>query len=64
MRVEGQTIVFVQTGEKKPDGSVVFKRRKIIAKLGSSAAMVPVLSGLAAGDTIAVNHSLMLLGML
>ncbi len=64
MRIEGQTVVFVQTGQPKPDGRIVFTRRKIVAKLESRAPWVPVFSGLQAGDTVAVKHSLMLLGML
>ncbi len=64
MRVDGETIVFVETGEKKPDGGIVFRRRKVTARLDDNASMVPVLSGLSAGETVAVDHSVMLLGML
>ena len=65
MRVGGQTIVFVQTGEHKPDGGVVFKRREVVARLDDNAPLVPVIaSGLSAGETVAVAHSVMLLGML
>jgi cobalt-zinc-cadmium efflux system membrane fusion protein len=64
MRVDGETIAFVETGEKKPDGGVVFERRKVTARLDSNAALIPVSSGLNAGETVAVDHSLMLLGML
>ncbi|HEY1815592.1 MAG TPA: efflux RND transporter periplasmic adaptor subunit [Kofleriaceae bacterium] len=64
MRVDGETIAFVETGEKKPDGGVVFKRRKVIARLDDNAPLVPITSGLAVGETVAVEHSLMLLGML
>ena len=64
MDVDGETIAFVQTGEHKPDGGVVFKRKKVVARLDSNPDLVPVLSGLTAGDTVAANHSLMLLGML
>ncbi|HTR49520.1 MAG TPA: efflux RND transporter periplasmic adaptor subunit [Kofleriaceae bacterium] len=64
MRVDGETIVFVQTGEKKRDGGVVFKRRKVVARLDDNSQLVPVLSGLEPGEVVAVDHSLMLLGML
>ena len=64
MRVEGHTIVFVQTKKRKPDGSEIFERREVVAKLGQDAAMVPVLSGLANGESVAVTHSVMLLGLL
>ena len=64
MRVDGQTVVFVETGERKPDGGVVFKRRTVAAKLDANTPEVAVTSGLAAGETVAVKHSLMLLGML
>ncbi len=64
MRVDGETIAFVQTGEKKPDGGIVFKRRKVNARLYTNAAFISVASGLAVGETVAVEHSLMLLGML
>jgi cobalt-zinc-cadmium efflux system membrane fusion protein len=64
MRVDGETIAFVETGEKKPDGGVVFERRKVTARLDSNAALIPVSSGLGADETVAVDHSLMLLGML
>ncbi len=64
MRVDGETIAFVETGEKKPDGGVVFKRRKVTARLDSNTPTVAVSSGLDVGETVAVEHSLMLLGML
>ncbi len=64
MRVDGQTIVFVRTGEIKANGGIVFRRRKVVVKLDDNAAVVPVLSGLTGGETVAVAHSVMLLGML
>lgn len=64
MRVDGDTIAFVQTGEHRPDGGVVFKRRHVVAALDDNSPVVPVISGLAAGETVAVKHALMLLGML
>lgn len=64
LRADGETVVFVRIGERKPDGRLVFQRRKIVAKLDDNSPLAPVLSGLAEGETIAVRHSLMLLGML
>ena len=65
MRVDGETIVFVKTGKTRAsDGGVEFLRRKVIANLDDNAASVSVLQGLAVGDEVASDHSLMLLGML
>jgi hypothetical protein len=64
MRVDGETIAFVKTGEARPDGGVRFQRRKVTARLDANAPLVPVSSGLAPGETVAVDHALMLLGML
>jgi cobalt-zinc-cadmium efflux system membrane fusion protein len=64
MRVDGETVAFVQTGERKHGGGVVFRRRKVTARLDDNAALVPVFAGLSEGERVAVDHSLMLLGML
>lgn len=64
MRVEGETIVFVATGQRRPDGSVVFKRRQVVTNEEYDGSLLPVLSGLKAGEMLAVSHSLLLLGML
>jgi cobalt-zinc-cadmium efflux system membrane fusion protein len=64
MRVEGETVVFVATGQRRPDGSVVFKRRKVVANEEHDGDLVPVLDGLAPGEMLAVTHSLLFLGML
>ncbi len=57
MRVEGKTIVFVKTGAVEADGGVVFARREVVADLDANSAVVPVRSGLHAGETVAVDHA-------
>lgn len=64
LRVDGATYVFVRTGERKPDGGVVFERRRVKANLDSAATWVPVTSGLKPDEVVAVDHSVLLLGML
>jgi hypothetical protein len=64
MKTDVDTVVFVATGQTKTDGTTVFKRRKVVANLDRDGALVPVLSGLQAGETIAVDNSVLLLGML
>jgi cobalt-zinc-cadmium efflux system membrane fusion protein len=64
MRVGDETVVFVAAGRRRPDGAVVFKRRKVVANEGLEGDLIPVLSGLTAGEFIVVDHSILLLGML
>jgi len=64
MRVGNETIVFVATGQRREDGSTIFKRRKVIANEDLEGDSVPVLSGLRSGEIVAVDHSVLLLGML
>jgi cobalt-zinc-cadmium efflux system membrane fusion protein len=64
MRVEKDTVVFVATGQHRPDGSVVFKRRKVVTNEEHDGDLIPVLNGLKAGEMLAVSHSLLFLGML
>jgi cobalt-zinc-cadmium efflux system membrane fusion protein len=64
LRAGNETIVFVATGYDRPDGTVVFKRRKVTANETLDGDLLPVLSGLQAGDVVAVDHSVLLLGML
>jgi cobalt-zinc-cadmium efflux system membrane fusion protein len=63
MRTGNETIAFVQAGHR-PDGAVVFKRRKVIANEALEGDLIPVLSGLTAGDVVADDHAILLLGML
>ncbi len=64
MRVDGHTIVFVKTGETKPNGGVVFKLRSITAQLDDNTSTVSVSAGLTGGETVAATHAVMLLGMI
>jgi cobalt-zinc-cadmium efflux system membrane fusion protein len=64
VRLEGETFVFVETGEFRTDGAVVFEKRKVDARLDDNPPTVPIASGLAAGELVAADHAMMLLGML
>jgi cobalt-zinc-cadmium efflux system membrane fusion protein len=64
MRTGNETVVFVETGQRRPDGAVVFKRRKVIANEAVQGDILPVLGGLRPGERVAVDHSVLLLGML
>jgi hypothetical protein len=64
MRLGNGTVVFVATGQQRPDGAVVFKRRKVFASETQDGDLIPVLSGLKVGEQLAVDHSVLLLGML
>jgi multidrug efflux pump subunit AcrA (membrane-fusion protein) len=64
LRTLAETVVFVRTGQSRPDGSMVFKRRKVVANEESNGDLVPVISGLKPGETIAVDNAIFLLGML
>jgi cobalt-zinc-cadmium efflux system membrane fusion protein len=64
LRVGRETVVFVATGKVRPDGAIIFKRRTVAANEEVTGDLIPVRNGLAAGETIAVEHSILLLGML
>jgi cobalt-zinc-cadmium efflux system membrane fusion protein len=64
MRTGNETVVFVETGQRRPDGAVVFKRRRVIANEAVQGDILPVLGGLRPGERVAVDHSVLLLGML
>jgi cobalt-zinc-cadmium efflux system membrane fusion protein len=64
MRVGGETVVFVATGRHRPNGTVVFKRRTVVVNETIEGDLLPVVSGLKAGEAVAVDHSVLLLGML
>jgi multidrug efflux pump subunit AcrA (membrane-fusion protein) len=63
MRDGDGTVVFVGAGQR-PDGTLVFKRRTVIANEASEGDLVPVLDGLKAGEQLVVEHAVLLLGML
>lgn len=64
LRLGNETVVFVATGEHRPDGTVVLKRRRVVANEALEGDLLPVLDGLKAGEQVAVDHSVLLLGML
>lgn len=64
MRLDNDTLVFVASGQRRSDGAVAFKKRKVIVNDVVSGDLLPVLGGLQQGETVAVDHSVLLLGML
>jgi cobalt-zinc-cadmium efflux system membrane fusion protein len=64
MRVGDDTVVFVATGQHRANGTVVFKRRQVVANEAVEGDVIPILSGLSPGEVLAVEHSVLLLGML
>jgi membrane fusion protein, heavy metal efflux system len=64
LRLDEDTVVFLATGEHRPDGAAVFKKRKVTVNEVINGDLIPVLGGLQAGETVAVNHAVLLLGML
>ncbi|HVZ71972.1 MAG TPA: efflux RND transporter periplasmic adaptor subunit [Polyangia bacterium] len=64
LRLGSDTFVFVATGQKRPDGASVFKRRQVVVNDQIEGDVVPVLGGLRAGESVAVTHAVLLLGML
>jgi cobalt-zinc-cadmium efflux system membrane fusion protein len=64
LRVGNETVAFVAPGQRRPDGAVVFKRRKVVANESVNGELVPVIDGLQAGEIVAVDHAVLLLGML
>ncbi|HTB56853.1 MAG TPA: efflux RND transporter periplasmic adaptor subunit [Polyangia bacterium] len=64
LRLDDDTVVFLATGEHRPDGAAVFKKRRVTVNEVINGDLIPVLGGLQAGETVAVNHAVLLLGML
>jgi membrane fusion protein, heavy metal efflux system len=64
LRLDDSTVVFVATSLRRPDGSVVFTKRQVTVNGTGEGEMIPVIKGLRAGETVAVDHSVLLLGML
>ena len=64
LRTGNETVVFVATGGHRADGAIVFQRRKVVANESVDGDLLPVTSGLKAGESIAVDHAVLLLGML
>jgi membrane fusion protein, heavy metal efflux system len=64
LRLDDDTVVFLATGEHRPDGAAVFRKRKVTVNEVINGDLIPVLGGLEAGEAVAVNHAVLLLGML
>jgi membrane fusion protein, heavy metal efflux system len=64
LRLDNDTVVFVAVAAHRPDGSVVFAKRNVTVNEQVAGDIIPVLAGLTAGETVAVDHSVLLLGML
>jgi len=62
LRRGDETVVFVE-GPPAADGRVTFLRRRVVANEQLSGRLVPVLSGLAAGERVATRGAIFLLGM-
>jgi multidrug efflux pump subunit AcrA (membrane-fusion protein) len=63
VRLGGETVVFVEAGQK-PDGKVVFKRRRVVANEEKTGGQVPILDGLAAGEKVIVEGAIFAVGAL
>jgi cobalt-zinc-cadmium efflux system membrane fusion protein len=63
VRLGGETVVFVQGGERA-DGQVVFKRRRVVANEEKPGGEVPILDGLRPGEKVVVRGAIFVLGML
>lgn len=64
MRTGNETVVFVATSKRRADGGVVFQRRRVVANEAVAGDLLPVSGGLRAGESVAVDHAVLLLGML
>jgi len=63
LRVADQTVVFVETGLTE-NGMLRFTRRPVHVDEVVSGDLLPVLSGISAGDTVVVEGAVQLLGMI
>ena len=64
MRLGADTVVFVATDKKRPDGALVFKKRPVVVNEVIEGDTLPVFGGLKPGETIVVDHAVLLLGLL
>jgi cobalt-zinc-cadmium efflux system membrane fusion protein len=62
LRLGDETVVFVAAGQRA-DGKVVFKRRRVVVNEEETGDLIPVLDGLKSGDTIVVEGSIFLAGL-
>jgi hypothetical protein len=61
--VGNDTYVFV-AGGGNAEGKLIFRRRKVTVNGETTGKLVPVMSGLSAGESVAVDNSIFLLGLL
>lgn len=64
LRLDNDTVVFLATGERRLDGATVFKKRRVTVNEVIQGDVIPVLGGLRSGEVVAVDHSILLSGML
>jgi multidrug efflux pump subunit AcrA (membrane-fusion protein) len=62
VRVGNALYVLVTKGRRSPEGTLLFRRQKVVADDLEEGAEVPVVSGLAPGDEVVVGHAVLLLG--
>jgi cobalt-zinc-cadmium efflux system membrane fusion protein len=62
LRLGDETVVFAAAGQR-PDGKIVFKRRRVTVNEEETGNLIPVLDGLKAGDTIVVEGAIFLAGL-
>jgi len=63
IRLGGETVVFVQEGERA-DGQVVFKRRRVVANEEKPGDKVPILDGLRPGEKVVAEGAIFVVGLL
>ena len=61
LRVGDETVVFVE-GRPATDGRVPFRRRRVVADEQMPGDVIPVLGGVEAGERVAAQGSIFLLG--
>jgi cobalt-zinc-cadmium efflux system membrane fusion protein len=62
LRLGEETVVFVAAGQR-PDGKVVFKRRRVLVNEEETGDLIPVLDGIKPGDTIVIDGGIFLAGL-
>jgi cobalt-zinc-cadmium efflux system membrane fusion protein len=62
LRLGDETVVFAAAGQR-PDGKIVFKRRRVTVNEEETGNLIPVLDGLKPGETIVVEGAIFLAGL-
>jgi cobalt-zinc-cadmium efflux system membrane fusion protein len=63
LRVGDEQYVFVAQGAN-PQGKLIFRQRRVTVNGETTGSLLPVVSGLKAGESVAVDNSIFLLGLL